>query len=186
MKPAKRKLLGRNFGLATRQYVYETEGGLEIDQLDFYEVVRRRVLFEDVQLVTYHQEVRWPAVTVAGLIGLFGLIIGIIIFLSDDKTTGGTVLIITAPFVIWPLLRIFRKLDVVTVFGRRSKTSLRFLWRKERAREVHDQIVDQVRRAQAGLAEQIAATEPPPPAVSTAPNVEPRPEEQFPMPPAEQ
>ena len=52
------------------------------------------------------------------------------------------------PALIAFLTRLLLGVDVVTVFGRRSKTNLRFALRKQRAREVYGTICAAVRNAQ--------------------------------------
>jgi hypothetical protein len=147
-----RKLLNRYVGPMSRQTVYETAEGLEVESMEGYEVTQQRVLFEDVQLVTYHRELVAVFLIVNGLMGAF--FVGITI-LHASLTRGDVMwsLIWTAfaaPFLIALLLRLMFQVDVVTVFGRRSKARLRFSFRKKRAREIYGQICARVRQLQRG------------------------------------
>ena len=56
MTPRKRKLLGRNAGVMLREAVFETADAIESESREGYEVTRKRVLFEEVLLVTIHRE----------------------------------------------------------------------------------------------------------------------------------
>jgi hypothetical protein len=51
------------------------------------------------------------------------------------------------PALVAFLARLLLGVDVVTIFGRRSKASIRFTWRKRRAREVYGVICAAVRSA---------------------------------------
>src|ERR1051326_480522 len=67
---AKRVLIGRNNDFATRQIVYRTPVGIEVDELDHFEVVRKRVFYDDVLLVTYHREQSWGFIVLAAIVAL--------------------------------------------------------------------------------------------------------------------
>src|SRR3954453_21391521 len=56
MNPDKRKRLGRNAGVMSREAVYETADAIESESREGYDVTRKRVLFEEVLLVTIHTE----------------------------------------------------------------------------------------------------------------------------------
>ena len=84
-------------------------------------------------------------------------------------------LIFGTPALIAFALRLMFRLDIITVFGKRTKASIRFRLRKARARAVYEQIIAAVRSAQARMAREIAAEEAP---VVVA-------EEQPPMPPSD-
>jgi hypothetical protein len=136
-----RKVLGRNAGVMSRQTVYETPDAVEVESREGYEVTRKRVLFEEVLLVTIHRAVGLPFVIVTALatsfFGGFALM-----FLLGAHVPGVAITfgILASPFLIVCVLRLILKLDIVTVFGRRSKAVMRFSFRKRRAREVYGRI----------------------------------------------
>ena len=161
--------------IVAREKVYQTPEGLEIETNEHYEVSERRVFFEDVQLVTYHRE---RGKLYLGLTGAFSFgFLALILYLS---TLGDAALAVGAvfgtmfglPFLIAFLVRAFFGVDVITVFGRRSKAAIRFRIRKRRAREVYGQICAAVRAAQRAI---IPAESPEPPLPDSA----------FPLPPAQ-
>lgn len=128
-----------------------TYDGIDLDQSVNYEVVRRRVFFDDVQLVTLHRERGLLFMVLTGAWGLLWTAIAIFIVAIDANTWEVALffLILGAPAVIGFLLRLALGREVVTIFGRRSKAALRFgVFRKQRARDVYGQVCAAVRRAQ--------------------------------------
>jgi hypothetical protein len=144
-----RKLLGRNVSIGSREAVYESDDAIEIDATDQYELAHKRVLFEDVMLVTYHREIGWMYIVLHGIV--------VIIFLAIAAATaawkGGLIAsaIISAfavPSIISILLRAIYQVDVISVYGRRSRAQVRFLFRKKRARELYGRICARARQIQ--------------------------------------
>lgn len=152
MTEANRKLLGRHTGLASRERVYETPDGIEVESNDHYDVNRRRVFYDDVVLVTYHRQFG------ALFIVVNSLFVAFMVFMSATMAAALrtkdvwpviiTWLIIASPSFIAVLLRLLMRVDVINVFGRRSKATLRFSWRKQHAREIYGRICARVRQAQ--------------------------------------
>ena len=128
------------------------EDSVDVDQSVNYEVVKRRVFFDDVQLVTLHRERGLWFLLATGAWGLLWLAITIFIIAIDVKSWPVALgfLVIGAPAAIAFMLRLALGRDVVTVFGRRSKAAVKFgMFRKQRAREAYGQICSAVRRTQA-------------------------------------
>jgi hypothetical protein len=149
-----RVAIGREFSLAERTYGWLTPDAVEVDEVDGYDVSKRRVLLDEVLLVTRHRARRgvvlllWAAPALLFLLGAW-----------FNRPPAGTVfLVMAAPFVLGFALHTLLGTDYVTVFGRRSRARVAFNFRKGRAREVFDLIVREVQAAQ-GTAEL-----PPPPA----------------------
>jgi hypothetical protein len=145
-----RKLLGRSRSFGSRATIYQGEDALEIEINEQYDVVQKRVLYDDVLMVTIHREFGAAYLVVMGVIALIFLgIATLIVSLSFDAWPAAVIFAIFGlPALIAFLVRLFLRLDVVTVFGRRSKTNLGFALRKQRAREVYGKICAAVRNAQ--------------------------------------
>jgi hypothetical protein len=145
-----RKPLARSRTVFSTETVYQTADGLEIESNQQYQIVERRVLFDDVVFVTLHRYIGVTYPLVTGLIAAFFIGIGILILsINVDSWIAASIFgAIAAPFLIALLLRLMFGLDVITVFGRRSKATLRFALRKKRAREVYGQVCAAVRSAQ--------------------------------------
>lgn len=145
-----RKLLGKSRQFGSRATIYQGADALEIEVLEQYDVVQKRVLFDDVQMVTIHREVGAAYLAITALIAL--LFLGIAILIVSIEFDAWPAAIVFAAFglpaLIAFLVRLFLGVDIVTVFGRRSKTDLRFALRKQRAREVYGTICAAVRNAQ--------------------------------------
>lgn len=145
-----RKLLGKSRSLGSRATIYQTPDALEIEVNEQYEVALKRVLFDDVLMVTIHREKGAVYLAITAMIALLFLGIGILI-VSISVDAWPAAIIFAAfglPALIALLVRLLLGVDVITVFGRRSKTDLRFALRKQRAREVYGTICAAVRSAQ--------------------------------------
>jgi hypothetical protein len=158
-----RHYLGKASGVALRQRVYRTREYLEIDEIDGYDVVRRRVFFDDVLLVTYHRFLGWPFVAMLGAMSAIFALITLAIAWENRRGDLSFALVFGAvsvlPFLVPLLLRLILMVDAVTVYGRRSRAQVHFPFRKARAREVYTQICRAVREQQERLARELARAE---------------------------
>jgi uncharacterized integral membrane protein len=145
-----RKLLGRSRSFGSRATIYQGTDALEIEVNERYEIVEKRVLFDDVLMVTLHREKGIFYLILTALIALFFLGIAILIVSINVDAWPAAVIfaIFGLPSLIAFLTRLLLGVDVVTVFGRRSKTDLRFALRKQRARAAYGTICAAVRNAQ--------------------------------------
>jgi hypothetical protein len=164
MTPGKRKLLGRNAGVMLREAVYETADAIECEAREGYEVTRKRVLFEEVLLVTIHREAGTAYVSLMAVVTvIFG---GAALLGRREAGIAISFGILALPFLIGLVVRLMLKVDYVSVFGRRSKAVMRFSLRKRRAREVYGRICSralEVQRAMAELQTDITESSPPSP-----------------------
>lgn len=163
---APRQYLGGSVSVAGRANVFEGSDAFDIESTQNYEIVQRSVLYDDVRLVTYHREYGTTFMVVMGLLSFVTLGTALLIGIAAGWLAGAIMLVFAAPFVIPFLLRLWFKLDVITIFGRRSKATLQFRFRKKRAREVYGRICATVRAAQragapppSGAAEDVAHDE---------------------------
>ena len=161
MTPSWRKKIGRNVGLMTREVIFDTPDAIEVESREGYEVTRRRVLYEEVLLVTFHRTLGTPYVVfMAVMTSLFGGL-ALIFFLSLHELGFAIAFsIVTLPLLIALVIRLALKLDFVTVFGRRSKAVIRFPFRKRRAREVYGAICSRTLEVQRAMAEPEPAAAP--------------------------
>lgn len=149
-----RNLLRRSRTIFGSDATFLTPDGLDVDSTQTYEVVRRKVFFDDVYLVTLHRERGIAYVITTALFAAFFL--GIAILIVAINTAGWPwalpFFVVGLVFLIAFLIRIAMGREVVSVFGRRSKAVLRFgSFRKDRAREIYGQICAAVRRGQSAI-----------------------------------
>jgi len=149
MTPAKRKLLGRNAGVMLRETVYETADAIESEAREGYEVTRKRVLFEEVLLVTIHREV--GTLYLVAMAAASVIFAGIAFLGRRELAVAIPFGILALPFLIGGVFRLVLKLDYVCVFGRRSKAVMRFSLRKRRAREVYGRICSRALEVQRAM-----------------------------------
>jgi hypothetical protein len=141
--------LGDTRDFAGRQHVYEGDLALEVDDFEGYAGRRRRVFYDEVLLVTRHRRVGWPFVLVAALFaGLLG-IIALGMALAQQVTVAlGFLLLGVLPLLVLAVLRVVVKMDVVTVYGKRSQARVQFWLRRERALKAFQSVCARVRQAQ--------------------------------------
>jgi hypothetical protein len=146
-----RQWIGRYSEFATRYVVFMTDQAIESDELDNFEVARRRVLFEDVLLVTLHENTAVLRIILSVCIAIFAFFIAAVV----RGTAGWWFAAFGTPIFLYALARGFVKETVMTVFGRRSVARVRFGFRRARARATFGEVCTRVRRAQRELAAEI-------------------------------
>ncbi len=171
--PPSRKRIGRWNDIATRQIVYQTDDALEIDEIDHFEIVRKRVYFDDVLLATMHTRVGMAFIITMAV--FFLLLAGIAAAFQSANETGIATgfAVFSAPFLVALFIRLLLKQEVITIFGRRSKAAMKFTFRQTYAHEKFNEICSLVTRAQDRIAAEQPALERPPEILS-----------EIPMPPA--
>jgi hypothetical protein len=146
-----RTLLNRSRTLLGTDTAFLTTDGIDLDSSQNYEVIRRRVFFDDVSLVTLHHERGFGFLLATALFGAFFMAIAIFIVSINFGSWPVAVpfFLIGAPAFLAFLLRLAIGRSVVTVFGRRSRAVLRFgVFRTAKALTVYGQLCSAVRRAQ--------------------------------------
>jgi hypothetical protein len=147
-----RTLLCRSRTFTGNEAAFLTPDGVDIDSGEHYEVIRRRVLFDDVHMVTLHTDRGLAFMILNGLLGGFFVALAVFIVSINFNAWLGALpffIIGIVPFTGF-LIRLAVGRTNVTVFGRRSRAVLRFgSFRKARARAVYGQLCAAVRRAQA-------------------------------------
>jgi hypothetical protein len=145
--------LGRASDFSGRQRVYEARESLEVDDFEGYAGQRRRVFYDEVLLVTRHRRVGWPVAVAAFVLAGFVGMVAAILALAQQVTVAIVVLAaVMVPLLGLAIVRVAVKMDVITVYGRRSQASVQFWLRRERARQVFQRICARVRQAQERVA----------------------------------
>jgi hypothetical protein len=154
---AERIRWGQAHGAAHRRRVYRTADALEVDEAGGFEIVRRRVFFTEIRLVTLHRArpgaAVWVLAALAGIALLAGLVSGrsgipaYVLYGVTGLSAFGA-MVSSAP--VW----------VVTAHGRRTRAELRFRLRQARAEQVYGELCHLVGEAQSALAARLAEEEP--------------------------
>ena len=95
-RPPRRTLIGKRNGVSTRQRIYRTADALEIEEVEGYDVTRRRVFFDDIVLVTYHQFLGWPFLVALGVLLTFSAFFTVLASLGS-RQSGFVVLLLSGP-----------------------------------------------------------------------------------------
>lgn len=157
-----RTYLGKASSVAARYRVYLTTDGFDVDSREQYDIIQRRVLFDDVQLVTLHREPGVFSLAATGVLTLIfaTIVITILVYNIDSWVVALIVGALGLPFMIAFILRLVFGYEVITIFGRRSKAVLHFGLKKQRARQTYGKICAAVLEAQ----RRVSATVPESPA----------------------
>jgi hypothetical protein len=134
--PARGARLGTRRGLLSVARVYRTADALEVDEVEGYDVARRSVLFDEVLLVSYHRELGWPLLLALAVLLTLATLASALVALASPLAGLTTFALTGLPCVALGALRLALRLDVVTVYGVRTKATIPFWFRKRRAREV--------------------------------------------------
>ena len=136
--------LGSAIQMSEREHIYLVDDAVEVDQVDGYEVTRRRVFFTDIEAVTLHRERRVVPLVALGLATTVGLLISIAISLDHRDVTSGLIVMafIALPFALLFLRMLLVPACVIAVFGTRTKATMRFSFRIRKAERVFQQICE--------------------------------------------
>jgi len=156
MTGTKRVRLGRFAGIATRYSVYRTDAAVEIDERDNFEVQRRRVFFDDILLITLHRQFGRGYVAMMAIFTALFATVAIAFDVAGETPVAIVFACFAAPFALLLVLRLLLRVDVITIFGRRTKATLPYTYRKRFARETFDDLTARTLAAQQRLAEELA------------------------------
>jgi len=134
--PARGTRLGTRRGLLSVARVYRTADALEVDEIEGYDVARRSVLFDEVLLVSYHRELGWPLMLVLAVLLTLATVVSALVALASPRAGLATFALTGLPWAALGALRLGLRVDVVTIYGIRTKATIPFWFRKRRAREV--------------------------------------------------
>jgi hypothetical protein len=134
-RPPRRVLLGTETGIADRCRVYRTAEALEVDLIDHYDIQRRRVFFDEVQLVTLHSR-RGMWRTALGL-ALLALAAGLVGAPAYDNSLRNLLFGSALVLAVLAVISASTPTWIVTVFGKRTRARMNFSYRARKARRVY-------------------------------------------------
>jgi hypothetical protein len=147
--PPPRRLLATDQSIGESIRIYRAGDALEVDVISLYNIRRRRVFFDEVQLVTLHSRRGLPPAAVAW--GALALLMGLTsngIGRNGDPRTLSIFLAVAAAFALGSLGSMLMPVWTVTVFGKRTRARLRFRLRGGKARRIYGEICRAVAEAQ--------------------------------------
>jgi hypothetical protein len=136
----RRSLIGKRNGVSSRQRIYQSADAIEVDELEGYDVTRRRVFFDDIVLVTYHRFLGWPFLVLMGLLLAVSALFTLVAFEGGWVSALVVFLLSALPCLIAIILRVVLRVDAVTVYGKRTRAQIPFWFRKQQARQLYQQI----------------------------------------------
>jgi hypothetical protein len=145
--------------------VYEIDDGLEVDEVNMAAIERTRVYFDDVLGVTIHQAQGVGFLITMGIGALIFALLSVSAFVDHDVVPGLILAIAGLAFLVVFLLRMVLKVNVVTVFGRRTMAVMKFPMGRDRAWSVYFDLTRKIAACQ----QKAAAAQPPPPPAPDAP-----------------
>ena len=145
----RRQLLGTASSLMTRVRVYLSADAVEVDEIEGYTGTRRRVLLDEVLLITLDRRHRWLVVLFWASLGAVLSLPGAVFSLSMNNPDGLVIsAFMGAPFFLVALVHLAAGADYVTAFGKRSTAQVAFTLRKGRARGTFALLRERVEQAQ--------------------------------------
>ena len=144
-----RRLLGTASGVMTRARVYLSADAVEVDEIEGYTGTRRRVLLDEVLLVTLDRRRRWTTILIWTALGATFSLPALIVLSNTNEVAPAVVTgLVAAPFLLIALVHLLAGADFVTVFGKRTMAQMAFSMRKARARATFALLRDRVEQAQ--------------------------------------
>jgi len=153
----RRLLIGSANRIGTRERFYLVADGIEIDEIDHYEINRRRIFFDEIRFVTYHRRFGVPFLAFTGLFAGAFLVATMAMGFGGSPEAAVFTGILAAPFLVSFVLRLIYRLDVITVHGKRIRAQIPFGIKKRQARQLLAEITNRTRQAQRKIAAEIAA-----------------------------
>lgn len=164
-----KQLIGRNNTTGSRERIYESEDAIDVESNDQYELARKSVLFEDIVLITYHREIGWPFVLAqTALLVMVIFVAGAVYSAGRDTKVAAIILMFAIPSVVALIVRFSLQVDVITIFGRRARATIRFSFRKRRARELYGRLCARTRQVQREIEAANREAEPAPEPIDAA------------------
>ncbi|MEI6234701.1 MAG: hypothetical protein WCL32_18785 [Planctomycetota bacterium] len=149
--------------------VFLTDDCFEIEEESYVDLVRRRIFFDDILMVTHSRRVGWyrlamPAI-MCGVLALVSL--G---FVVDSVMFGAILFGIGAlAFGTVFLKRLMSHVDVITVFGRRKRCEIAYASKPEQVKEHYELIVNAIQKKVAETTARIERERPPVPVPDLGP-----------------
>jgi len=152
---AERERLGWRSGFSYRESVYRTRDCFEIDDVEGYEVTRKRVFYDDVVLVTRHRFVPWVPMVLASVFAVFFALFAIGLR-SEGRVAAFVFFVLTLALVALVVALIAAGGEVVTIQGKRTQARMDFVLRRGKAAEVYRRACRLARERQERIARQAA------------------------------
>jgi hypothetical protein len=146
-----RRLLATQGTYGGQTRVYRTPEGLEIDSAEDDKILRRRLFWDEVLLVTLHRASDWPFLVTASLGTLFLLLLTAAFAAIEGRAGVAWSLFTWIPLGVYTVLRGIKGVPTVSVYGRRTCARLPFPLRAERARQTYVEMCSAARRRQEAL-----------------------------------
>jgi len=156
-----RELIGSARGLTSSVRVYRAPDAIEVEESEGVDVRRRRILLDEVLMVTQHRE-RGVAfvISMTALAFLFS-VLALIVRTNSPDAALGVFAVLALPFLIALIWRLAFGVDVVTVFGRRSRVALRYSPVRGRGPDIYRRLCRLALQAQRSPPRRTAAATPP-------------------------
>jgi hypothetical protein len=159
--------LGRDFSFSERTYAFLAGDALELDEVDGYDVTRRRVLLDEVLLITRHRTRRFGVLLFGAIMCLF--FAWPMAIVPRNSGAGVVFALLASPFALIVLIHGLFGTDYVTVFGRRSRARIAFNFRKGRGQEIFALLAREIQDAQDARRPVLAAAPASAPSAPSAP-----------------
>lgn len=135
--------------LASRYRAFLVPGGIEVEERASFEVVRRRILFDEVHALTLHTARRWSGVIALWLVAFVVLAIASAFSTSDQSEMVVIFASAALAIVLAGVVLLAMPAQVITIYGRRTRVRVIFRFGAGKAREWLARLSREIERAQA-------------------------------------
>jgi hypothetical protein len=154
---ARRTLLGTKAGFSERTRVYLAGDAIEVDDIEGYSGTRRRVLLDEVRVVTLDRRRSAAFLWIVGLLTLVFFFSIVLNFSEEGRFAVIFAALFCVPLLAWFAFHAALGIDHVTVFGKRSNAVMAFALNKGKARRTFMLLRDRATLAQDEARARLAA-----------------------------
>lgn len=144
----RRTLLGTRSGLVSRMRVYLARDAVEIDEIEGHIGTRKRVLLDEIVLLTLDRRRNRPVLAILALCEVAILVIFALVNAELGRVFAIGAAASSLPFVVPFAVHAWLGTDYVTVFGKRTTAVMAFMLRKGRARHAFEILRERATQAQ--------------------------------------
>lgn len=135
--------------LASRYRAFLVPGGIEVEERASFEIVRRRILFDEIHAVTLHTARRWSGAIALGLVALIFLLMALAFSGGGESETALVFLALGLGLALPAVVLLAVPAHVITIYGRRARVRVVFRFGARKAREWLARLSREIERAQA-------------------------------------
>lgn len=134
--------------IASRYRAFLVPGAVEIQERASFEIIHRRILFDEVHAITLHRARQWWGVIVSFLFAACFLSLALALGSSGESMAAWGFVIVAFLIALPGLLVLALPAQVITLYGQRARARVVFHFRPSKAREWFARLSREIEHAQ--------------------------------------